>query len=176
MPDVLLLGDSHLSRIRRARLRRLEAAVGDRVLNAAVGGSSSLDLADQLGGGSHADVAMLSVGTNDAAPWKRVPLETYRRALVAVVPRVPAARVVYVGSPGVDERRLTRANDRTNARLREYVEAAADVVRGHGGEFFDSAELLAGLDVDVFEDDGVHLNRAGYDHLLPALAALATAP
>ncbi len=176
MPDVLLLGDSHLSRVRRARLRRLEAASGARVMNAAVGGSSSLDLADQLGTGLQADVAMVSVGTNDAAPWKQVPLDTFTEALAAFLPRVPAGRVVYVGSPGVDERRLSRANDRTNARLREYVEAAADVVRLHGGAFLDSAQLLAGLGVDVFGDDGVHLNKAGYDHLLPALAALATAP
>lgn len=169
--DLLLLGDSHLSRVRRTRLRRLEAASGHRVLNAAVGGASVLDLAAQLDGVRPADVAMVSVGTNDAAPWKQVAIGTFRATFAALLPRVPAARVVYVGSPGVDEHRLSRAKDRTNARLREYVEAAADTVRLHGGEFLDTAALLAQVEGDVFEDDGVHLNKAGYDALLAALAA-----
>jgi lysophospholipase L1-like esterase len=78
---------------------------------------------------------------------------------------------VYVGSPGVAEERLARANDRTNARLREYVDVAAETVRSHGGEFVDTAALLARVDDEVFEDDGVHLNKTGYDALLAALAA-----
>ncbi|MGN6577215.1 MAG: SGNH/GDSL hydrolase family protein [Nocardioides sp.] len=172
-PDLLLLGDSHLTRIRRARLRRLEAASGHRVLNAAVGGASVLGLSGQLDGAPPADVAMLSVGTNDAAPWKQVPIDTFRTALSELLPRVPASRVVYVGSPGIDEQRLTRENDRTNLRLREYVDAAAETVRRHGGEFLDAAALLARVDDDVFLDDGVHLNKTGYDVLLPALAACA---
>jgi lysophospholipase L1-like esterase len=173
-PGLLLLGDSHLTRIRRARLRRLEAASGHRVLNAAVGGASVHGLAHQLDGAPPAEVAMISVGTNDAAPWKQVPIDTFRRALAELLPSVPASRVLYVGSPGVDEQRLTRANDRTNARLREYVDAAAETVRRHGGEFLDTAALLARVDDDVFLDDGVHLNKAGYDTLLPALAAFAS--
>jgi lysophospholipase L1-like esterase len=170
-PHLLLLGDSHLARIRRARLRRLEASSGHRALNAAVGGSSVLDVADQLGGLPPAEVAVLSVGTNDAAPWKQVPIETFRTTLAALLPRVPALRLVYVGSPGVDEQRLTGSNDRTNHRIAEYVDTAAETVLRQGGEFLDTAHLLAQVDGDVFEDDGVHLNKAGYDALLPALAA-----
>jgi lysophospholipase L1-like esterase len=171
LPDMLLLGDSHLARIRRARLRRLEAAGGHRVSNVAIGGASVLELDDQLDGAPSAAVALVSVGTNDAAPWKQVPLETFARTLAGALPRVPASRLVYVGSPGVAEERLAGANDRTNARLREYVDVAAETVRAYGGEFLDTAALLARVDDDVFEDDGVHLNKAGYDVLLAALAA-----
>lgn len=172
-PEVLLLGDSHLARVRRARLRRLEAAADRRVLNAAVGGTSTLELARQVEEVPAVDVALLSVGTNDAAPWKQVPLDRFGESLAALLPRIDAVRVVYVGSPGVDEGRLTRTNDRTNSRLREYVEVAAEVVTAHGGAFLDTAALLVAVEEDVFEDDGVHLNRAGYDRLLPALAAFA---
>jgi lysophospholipase L1-like esterase len=171
VPELLLLGDSHLSRIRRARLRRLEAASGHRVSNRAVGGTSVLGLGDQLDGAPPAAVALVSVGTNDAAPWKQVPLETFATTLAGLLPRVPTSRLVYVGSPGVDEGRLTRANDRTNTRLREYVDVAAETVRSYGGEFLDTAALLARVDDDVFEGDGVHLNKAGYDVLLAALTA-----
>jgi lysophospholipase L1-like esterase len=170
VPDQLLLGDSHHARIRCARLRRLESASGHSVSNRAVGGASVLELGDQLDGAPSAAVALVSVGTNDAAPWKRVPLDTFATTLAGLLPRVPASRRVYVGSPGVVEERLPRANDRTNARLREYVEVAAETVRSHGGEFLDTAALLARVDEDVFEDDGVHLNKAGYDVLLAALA------
>jgi lysophospholipase L1-like esterase len=148
---------------------------GHRVLNAAVGGASVLDVGAQLDGAPPAEVALVCVGTNDAAPWKTVAIETFRAALLELLPRVPAARVVYVGSPGVDEHRLTGMNDRTNARIREYVDVAAETVRRHGGEFLDTAALLAEVPEDVFENDGVHLNKAGYDLLLPALAAHAGA-
>ena len=67
---IVLLGDSHLARIKR-ELPRL----GESVLNAAVGGATVLDLEAQANGAvlTAEDVVVVSVGTNDGAPWKKVP-------------------------------------------------------------------------------------------------------
>ena len=67
---VVLLGDSHLARVRRDLL-----VLGPDVCNAAEGGASSLDLLAQATGAAveEDDLVVVSVGTNDAAPWKHVP-------------------------------------------------------------------------------------------------------
>lgn len=74
---IVLLGDSHLARIRRDL-----PALGPDVCNAAVGGASALDLLAQAATASvgEDDVAVVSVGTNDAAPWKQVPVLTFSHA------------------------------------------------------------------------------------------------
>ena len=72
---VVLLGDSHLARLRR-ELPRL----GESVVNAAVGGATVLDLeaqADRVGLAPD-DAVVVSVGTNDAATRNEVPVLDFR--------------------------------------------------------------------------------------------------
>ena len=169
---VLLLGDSHLSRLSPGDLGR----IAPDVTNAAVGGAFATDLAGQLAGIADLaayDVVVVSVGTNDAAPWKQVPIETSERALAEAVARLlarPDARIVYVASPGVDETRLDRVADRTNEVLADYSRVAADVVSAAGGAVVDTPALLAPLGCAAYVDDGVHLTPAAYELLVPAIA------
>ncbi|MBA3783183.1 SGNH/GDSL hydrolase family protein [Nocardioides sp. InS609-2] len=166
---VLLLGDSHLARIQPDDLTRIAAEV----TNAAISGSFATDLADQVAGVADLasyDVVVIGVGTNDAAPWKQVPIETSERALADAVVRLPQ-RIVYVASPGVDETRLKRVADRTNEVLADYSRVAADVVAAAGGSVVDTPAVLASLGSAAFVDDGVHLAPAAYELLIPAIAA-----
>jgi lysophospholipase L1-like esterase len=71
---VVLLGDSHLARVRHDLHR-----IGDDVVNVAVGGALSDVLVAQASsaGITDDDIVVLSIGTNDAAPWKGLTLEAF---------------------------------------------------------------------------------------------------
>lgn len=164
---IVLLGDSHLARVRRD-LHRL----GPDVLNAAVGGAFARDLTDQAVAAelrSH-DRVVVSVGTNDAAPWKAVRLATFERHIEQFLEQVTGADLVYVSPPGVYEPRLTRSNDRTNELVTGYAACASAVFEQAGARVLDAGQLLRPLGTSAFVEDGVHLTGAAYDVLLPALA------
>lgn len=164
----VLIGDSHLARVRRDL-----AILGTRVRNAAVGGSSSLGLLEQAAsarvGGE--DVVVVSVGTNDAAPWKRVSLADFLHALSSCLRSVEAGGWVYVAPPGVVEARLTGHGDRTNAAVDQYRAAAIAAFREAGAHVVRADLLVGPLGASAFAADGVHLNGAGYRALLPAVAS-----
>jgi lysophospholipase L1-like esterase len=163
----VLIGDSHLARVRRAL-----SILGDDVRNAAVGGASSLGLLDQAasaGAGEH-DVVVVSVGTNDAAPWKGVPLIGFERTLTAFLSSVTAHGWVYVAPPGVAETRLNRSGDRSNRVMDDYRTAAIKAFEEVGARVVRTDLLVGPLGDSAFAPDGLHLNAAGYRALLPAIA------
>ena len=162
---VVLLGDSHLARVRRDLDR-----IGPDVVNAAVGGACTRDLLRQAhaAGATGDDVLVVSVGSNDAAPWKAVPVEEAVGLVEGFLSAVAWAGLVLLTSPGVDEERLTRGNDRTNAVLASYADALTDRFTAAGAVVVDGATLLAPLGNDAFADDGLHLTGVAYDLLLPA--------
>lgn len=167
MTRVVLLGDSHL-----ARLRRDLARLGDgEVVNAAEGGGFASDLLPQARrvevGAS--DVVVVSVGTNDAAPWKQVPLERVLGEVRAFLAEVPVDRLVYVLPPGVDEARLTGVGDRTQELLAGYGQAISELLAERRAVIVDTPALLADVGPDAFADDGLHLSGLGYGALVPAL-------
>ena len=163
---IVLLGDSHLARIER-ELPRL----GSSVLNAAVGGATVLDLDGQARGASLTadDVAVVSVGTNDGAPWNRVLVNDFRRTLTEFVMSRHVQAWVLVAPPGVDESRLG-PDDRKNVVMSDYSGATASVAKSVSARLIDSRALLQPLGSRAFKRDGVHLSGEGYRLLLPALA------
>ena len=163
----VFLGDSHLARVRRDL-----PVVGSDVCNAAQGGASAPDLLAQAleAAVEEHDRVVVSVGTNDAAPWKHVPVTTFARALLRCMHSVPARRWVYVTPPGVDEARLTGAGDRTNAILDEYRRAAVSVCIEAGARVVHTERLITPLGADAFADDGLHLSGRAYKVVLPAVA------
>ncbi|WP_165356796.1 SGNH/GDSL hydrolase family protein [Nocardioides zhouii] len=164
----VLLGDSHLARLRR----ELDSFPGE-VRNAAEGGASSRDLMGQAAavGVRESDVVVLSVGTNDAAPWKHVPMPEFAQTLSMLAASHAPRGWVFVAPPGVVEARLAGARDRTNAVIDDYREAVIEVAGQVGGRVVRTDLLLAPLGAKAFADDGVHLNGAGYRVLVPAIVA-----
>lgn len=169
---IILLGDSHLARIKRDLPR-----LGTHVVNAAVGGATVHDLDAQAAAASVRpdDVVVLSVGTNDAAPWKEVPIALFREALEQFLSSRDVARWVIVLPPGVVEVRLNGEGDRTNALLEGYRAAATAVATAVGAQIMDPQAALSALGSSAFTRDGLHLSGKGYRVLLPALRA-ATRP
>ncbi len=163
---IVLLGDSHLARVRRDL-----AQVGDDVVNAARGGATVTDLDSQAAdvGLDPADVCLVSVGTNDAAPRHGVDVADFHRVLDGFVVSHSGGRVVVMAPPGVDEGRLG-PGDRTNAQLDRFRDACVEVARSHTARLLDTPSLIAPLGTAAFASDGLHLSGTAYGVLLPALA------
>lgn len=161
--SVLVLGDSHLARVRDL----LEADATGMTVRA-FGGAIATDLAGQTDGLDPAvyDVVVVSIGTNDAG-WRDVPIELFAKAFADLLERVTPARVVLVTSPGADE---VRAPGWSTAKLGAYAAAGGELVVEAGGSVVDTPALLAELGPAAFLDDGFHLTDAAYDVLLPAIA------
>ena len=164
---VVLLGDSHLARVRRDL-----PLLGPDVCNAAEGGASSLDLLAQATTAAveEDDLVVVSVGTNDAAPWKQVPVTRFAQAVMRCLQSVPARRWVYVAPPGVDESRLTGPGDRTNAVLDDYRGAAVSACVEAGARVVRTERVIRPLGTDAFVSDGLHLSGRAYQVVLPAIA------
>lgn len=162
----VFIGDSHLARLRR----ELQTFPGE-VRNAAEGGASSRDLSRQSDavGLQDQDSVVLSVGTNDAAPWQQVPVSEFVRALSVFVASHSPRGWVFVAPPGVIEGPLTGARNRTNAVIDEYRLAAIQVCEEVGGHVVRTDLMLESLGADAFAEDGIHLNGTGYRVLIPAI-------
>lgn len=176
---IILLGDSHLARVRRD-LPRLACRESDcsgsgnaEILNAAVGGAFASDLRKQAAtvGVRRGDRVVISIGTNDAAPWKQVTLADVTRQVEDFLVSITAERLVYLTPPGVDEVHLKGLKDRTNAAMATYGVVIADRLSKVGAIVVHGQELVKALGSNAFADDGVHLSGHGYDAVLPALAS-----
>lgn len=164
---IVLLGDSHLARVRRDL-----SVLGPDVCNAAEGGASSLDLIAQATKAAvgESDLVAVSVGTNDAAPWKQIPATVFADAVAHCLQTVSARRWVYVAPPGVDESRLTGSSDRTNAVIDQYRAAAVSVCQDVGARVLRTDRLVRSLGPAAFVGDGLHLSGRAYKMVLPAIA------
>lgn len=91
---IVLLGDSHLARVRRDL-----PLLGADVCNAAEGGATALDLLAQAAGTAvdADDLVVVSVGTNDASPRSHVPVTAFARAVSGCLGSAPARRWVFAG-------------------------------------------------------------------------------
>lgn len=176
MRSVLLLGDSHLAKLSKPSVTTLENLIGDVVVhNAAMGGADSADVARRapLLAQISWDGVVISVGTNDLAPWKRVPVPDFTDNLRLVLTVFARARVVVLGPPPVDETLQVGSCRRTADLVHVYAAAARQIADDLHATFLDIAALLnAGVErgSPTHVTDGVHLSPASYDQLLPALA------
>jgi lysophospholipase L1-like esterase len=160
---IVLLGDSHLARVTRDL-----PLIGDHVVNAAVGGSTVLDLPGQLElvGLSPEDAWVLSIGGNDASPWRDVSLELFGERLAHFLTSAPAVTRVVMTPPGVLE---DRAEDFENAVVDRYRAVLVANAEASGACVVDTPSIIRPLGAKAFTEDGIHLTGKAYDLLLPAL-------
>ena len=168
---VLLMGDSHLAKLDRRHLQQLRVLTDDQrlIVNHAAGGSTVLDLLPEieLGALLPQDRIVISVGTNDYAPWKRVPLDQFQVAVDELLDRLRHHRLTVVLPPPVDAQRQIaagRTDLRTEQERAPYAAALEAVAAAR------QAEIVAITADGVHAADGVHLNGAGYDRLIAGVA------
>lgn len=166
-PVVALCGDSHLTPTSRwntlklgPRLQRL----GVHVFDLAVGGLNSRAAVARYVPPIEGTV-ILSLGGNDAAPWKQVSLDEFRENCAILARRFAPTGLVFVTPAPVRE---DRQIGRTNERIAEYAtvieEVAIDAQACVVSLFSALARRMANGD-DVHAPDGVHLNNSAYDEL-----------
>ena len=166
---IVLLGDSHLARIKPDL-----PWAGQNVVKAAVGGATVHHLEAQAVAESvgRDDVVVLSIGTNDAAPRHVVPVSAFAEALERFLGSWEVRRWVVILPPGVDERGSDNAGGRTNAMLSEYRAAGIAAAATVDARLVDSRALLLPWGSPAFAQDGLHLSGTGYRVLLAALASV----
>lgn len=138
-------------------------------MNGAVGGASALDLADQLGRFQPSGIVVVSVGTNDAAPWNCMPLAEFSARFEATVGGLRSSNLIYVAPLGV-EASVAGPNYGLDEIMKRYATAAMAIVRAHGGRVIDLRDELDAIRAQAFEPDGLHLTTVAYDDVvLPLL-------
>lgn len=158
---VLLLGDSHL-----ARFAPYPWLIARSCTVRAVSGSCAADLAAQWSDldPDDFDVIAVSVGTNDVVV-KPTTRGEFLSAIQAVVDRAGATPVLMVDNPGANE----RAPDADLAKLQEYAEAAAALVRSAGGASLNTCAVIAPWGIRGRSPDGIHVSNAAHLVFIPAL-------
>jgi lysophospholipase L1-like esterase len=166
---IALVGDSHLTDTSTRKVwklgPRLRAAGWD-VTTCAVGGLTTRAALDAPPPPGVYDWAVYCFGTNDAAPWKAVPLPEFSDNFHRLIGRTQAKPVV-LGPPPVSE--TSESNGRTRRLIEQYSAAAEVVARGAGASFISLIDMLGEADL---AEGGVHLNDDGYDKIHAAVAVV----
>lgn len=177
MKSLVLFGDSLLARCRKGEERFLSEKLNEeyQIYNCATGGWDSVDLLKKapLVGKMAADVVLISVGTNDASPWKQIPLEEFKANIATVYDTFVGSRVIFFPPPPVVENRRVAGKEISNETMHSYNQAVIDFCNEKGIEYWDSwADLEPILDTesDPHNEDGVHFSDTGYEYILGKLA------
>lgn len=177
MKKLVLFGDSLFGEVRKTETLMLESALNGEydVYNCATGGWNTNDLARKAAyiAALQPDAVVISVGTNDAAPWKRVELDVFKTNLPAIVSAFNASRVIFFPPPPVAENLPSSEKYIPNQELKQYHDAILELCRNKSLDFVDSWEvfepLLSGAKSYHIED-GVHLSKYGYQMLFETLS------
>lgn len=128
------------------------------VVVATGGADSRAVLHQQIPG--EADWALLSVGTNDAAPWKSVDLDEFAANCDRILVNTGARKRLVLGPGPLVERGVT--GERTNKRLAAYATVLQRAAVAHSAPFVPMTDVLDDSDL---ADDGVHFSDSGYRKL-----------
>lgn len=181
MKNLVLFGDSLFANISKHRQIWLEEKLPSyNVYNCAAGGWDSNDcvLKGPYLSTLKPDVLMLSLGTNDACPWKQVDLRTFRQNLIRIFSLFPDSKLIYFLPPPINEEILSKDSKRhvlNNVIMKQYHDAAKKVCLQHTISYLDSwSSIKPILDKqDNFHtEDGIHITDEGYNLLLSLLADL----
>lgn len=183
MHKIVLVGDSVLARVNQdgavALRPRLEAAFPERALDVlAVGGASSETTIANIAGytfDAH-DLVVISLGLNDAAPWKQIPLEQFIANYKTILETIGHKNIVLLAPTFVDTVKQGQPG-RDNATINQYAQGVRDLADSYELQFVDGFEIIRSHQKDELHvADGVHLNTAGYDliakHLLQCCKGL----
>jgi len=171
----VLIGDSHVTDVAPRRQvtklgPRLRASGVD-VETRARGGATSRDTVREASAALDCDWIIYSLGTNDAAPWKQVPLEEFIANYERLLRSTSGPAQLVLGNGPVVESGWV--GERTNHLMSTYAEAARRVADHAGAKFVALADVLTAADL---ANDGVHLNDDGYAKLAEIVLGVIAPP
>lgn len=179
MKKLVLFGDSLFAQVGKPRLLMLEQALpGYDIYNFAVGGWDTNDCVAKAPYISKLkpDVLILSLGTNDAAPWKQVPLEKFNENIPKIFNTFSKAKIIYFLPTPVDEAKLPSTGARRSVKgIKEYHDAALKICEAHGIAYINSFAIFkpfldSGKEYHI--EDGVHFNDFAYETISGELAKI----
>lgn len=141
--------------------------------NLAHGGTNSYDTLTSIEDYdfSKSDIVIISLGLNDAAPWKQVPLEDFIANYEAIIKTVGHERIVAIIPNPVDTQKQI-APGRDNKLIQEYGDAVAKLAQKHHLQTTDMYKTVIQHDdaASLYTEDGLHFNSTGYQLLFNELA------
>lgn len=170
---IVLSGDSHLVWCRKKYLMQMEEILGDAdIYNCAAGGWTSRDLVAKLPFLSllPADLFIVSIGTNDAAPWGSVPLEEYEVNLAQSAAIIGAQRVLFIPPPPIKPTIAFGGELVHESSLRIYHDALLRYASDLGSACLNTYQLLGEQIENIHDADGLHLNDQGYSLLFAGIS------
>lgn len=179
MKKLVLFGDSLFGRFGRERIINLENAIKDYdVYNCAAGGYNSDDCVRKAPYISKLkpDVLVLSLGTNDSAPWKQIPVSTFDENLPKIFENFSSSKLVYFLPPPVDESKTAEEKKSfTNEIVKQYHDVIRQACLSHDVMVLDSWKIFMPMleaGQDYHDEDGIHLNDLAYTTITTELAKL----
>jgi lysophospholipase L1-like esterase len=179
MKKLVLFGDSLFGQLGKHRIVNMETALpGYDVYNCAAGGWDTNDCVKKAPyiAKLEPDVIVISLGTNDAAPWKQVPLDAFITNIPKIFAAFPSSKLIYFLPPPVNENKTPEEKKGLNNEvLKQYHDVAKQVCKEHGIAVLSSWEAFKPLldnGNDYHVEDGVHLNDDAYDTINTQLAKL----
>jgi len=179
MKKLVIFGDSLFGRLGKHLIINMEEQLpGYDVYNCAAGGWDTNDCVKKAPyiAKLEPDVLIISLGTNDACPWKQVDLKTYEENIPRIFAAFPSSRIIYFLPPPINETKLEpKRQTLNNEIMKQYHDTAKEVCDKHNVTVLDSWNVFMPLldrGDDYHIEDGIHLSDEGYDALINNLAQL----
>ena len=177
MKKIILVGDSVVARTDQDGATALIPRISEQfpeteLVVLAVGGASSKATLENIK--NHAftkdDLVIVSLGLNDAAPWKQIPVEQFKLNYTALLESIGHTNVVLIAPNPVDTQKQTPPG-RDNVILHEYVKVIQGLASKYEMRCINLFEIIRSYEdgADLYVEDGVHLSTAGYDLLYDQL-------
>ena len=174
---LVLFGDSLFGEVRKTETLMFEEKLGGEydIYNCATGGWSTNDLVKKSSyiSGLKPDIVIISAGTNDSAPWKRVDLEKFKSNLPLIAEQFSESRVIFFPPPPVTEVVLEDNKIMSNADVKLYNDAVVEFCQEASIDYIDSWSFFMNLkdnNKGYHADDGIHFTREGYESLFGELS------
>jgi lysophospholipase L1-like esterase len=169
MKKLVLFGDSLFAEAGKHRVKMFEDALPDYdVYNCAVGGWNTNDCVKKAPYISNlkADVVVISLGTNDAAPYKQVPIEKFVDNIPKIFEAFKDSKIIwYLPTPIDQSKRNEPGKEIPNEVVKKYHDAAMNVCKKYNIDFIDSFSIFGPMleSGDVYHnEDGVHYIDKAY--------------
>lgn len=179
MKTLIFWGDSLLAHASKSHVLFLEEKLLNNydVYNCAVGGWDSRDILKKTPYITKLkpDVILISIGTNDASPWKQVLLNEFIDNLNTVIGLFNESRIVFFPPMPIDESKQQPDKQRTNVLQKQYYDAVVQLCLENDIEYVKSWAVFSELlerNKEYLVEDGVHLNDLAYETLFSKVAEI----
>ena len=174
MKKLVLFGDSLFAHLSKSYLLELEARLQEYdIYNCAVGGWDSNDCVKKgpYIASLEADTVVISVGTNDASPWKQVDINDLEDNIISLIQIFNGSKLIFFLPPPINEDALSKDSKRkslTNDLMKQYHDSIKEICASKDVTYVESWSVFmpmieSGNDYHV--EDGIHLNEEAYDVL-----------